>query len=75
MEISDLFIDHEGDLLYGQITIKNEYEAYPEFYSEIVEGIYLLPFDFTVEEEGIKYRFFYTGIDKLDFFSYEIKKI
>ena len=75
MEISDLFIDDEGDLLYGQISIKNDYSAYTDYYSEIVEGVYLLPFDFTIEEKGINYRFVYTGIDKLDFLSYDVKKI
>ena len=40
MEVSDLFIDEEGDLLYGQISIKNDYSTYTDYYSEIVEGVY-----------------------------------
>lgn len=74
MEVSDLFIDEEGDLLYGEIRVPSPFNDI-EYYSEIVDGIYLLPFDFIVEEGGVSYRYLYTGIDRLDFLTYDIKRI
>ena len=73
--LSELFVDEEGDLLYGEIVVKNQFENSAQYYSEIIEGVFMLPFDFYVEEGGVSYRYFYTGTDRLDFLSSEIKEI
>jgi hypothetical protein len=74
MELSELFIDKDGDLLYGEYAIDNEHLDI-NYYSYIVDGVYLLPFDFIVQDGGMSYKYYYNGTERLDFLTYDIKEL
>jgi hypothetical protein len=72
-ELSELFIDHEGELLNGEFIQRSPYSNDDIYMSEIVTGVYIYPIDFIASSGGSSYKM--DILEWMDFSSNEYKII